>query len=146
MSWVRWHESYEDPNSSLAKRLTVVRRRIAEAQDRCPPGPIHVISMCAGDGRDLLGVLERHPRAADVTGRLVELDPQLADRARDAAPAGIKVCCQDAGQTDAYAGTARADLLLSCGIFGNVTHEDIRRTIETWPMLCAPGATVIWTR
>jgi hypothetical protein len=31
-------------------------------------------------------------------------------------------------------------------IFGNVSDEDIERTATAAPALCAPGATVIWTR
>ena len=51
------------------------------------------------------------------------------------------------GRTRAsYAGAVPADLVLVCGVFGNITDADIRRTVETLPTLCAPGATVIWTR
>ena len=39
-----------------------------------------------------------------------------------------------------------ADLVLVCGVFGNVTDDDVMRTIDLLPTLCAPGATVIWTR
>jgi len=49
--WNQWHEAYERPESSLTQRLTVVRRRIGEALDRCPPGPIPVVSMCADSFR-----------------------------------------------------------------------------------------------
>jgi len=36
--------------------------------------------------------------------------------------------------------------VLACGIFGNIPNDAIRNTILTLPRLCAPGATVIWTR
>ena len=39
-----------------------------------------------------------------------------------------------------------ADVVLACGIFGNVSTEDIHRFVAFAPALCAPGATVIWTR
>jgi hypothetical protein len=52
----------------------------------------------------------------------------------------------DAGTTDAYLDAAPADLLLLCGIFGNISDEDVERTAAAAPRLCAPGATVIWTR
>jgi hypothetical protein len=146
MDWLEWHRQYDDPNSSLTRRLQIVQGRIAEALDRCPPGPIRVLSICAGDGRDLLGVLASHPRAADVVGRLVEWDENLAERARAAAPPGIEILRGDAGISDAYADATPADLLLSCGVFGNISDEDIRATIAGWRSLCAPNATVIWTR
>ncbi len=144
--WIQWHKDYDDPDSSLSARLAVVRKRIAEALNRAPAGAIRVASMCAGEGRDLLGALPHHPRAGDVSGRLVELNPQLAEQERAAAPSSIEVLCADAGNSDAYAGVVPVDLLLCCGVFGNITEADIQNTIHAWPMLCAPGATVIWTR
>ena len=144
--WRQWHENYECPSSSLARRLTVVRRRISEVLSQFPPGPIRVVSMCSGDGRDLLGVLQHHPRAKDVRGRLIESDPILAERARTAAPVTVEVVCRDAGQSAAYDGAVPADLMLCCGVFGNVSDEDVVTTINSWPMLCAPEANIIWTR
>ncbi len=144
--WVQWHENYTDLSSSQSQRLAVVRTRIAEALDRCPAGAIRVASICAGDGRDLLGMLQTHPRARVVSGRLVELDPRLVERARTLAPSTIEVVCGDAGNGDAYEGATPVNLLLSCGVFGNITEADIQNTIDAWSMLCAPEATVIWTR
>ena len=144
--WIQWHEGYNNPDSGLSQRLGVVRRRIAEALDRSPAGPIRVASLCAGDGRDLLGVLQNHPRAGDVSGRLVELDQRLAERARLSAPAAIEVLCSDAGTSDAYEGIVPVNLLLCCGVFGNITEADIQNTIDSWSMLCASEATIIWTR
>jgi hypothetical protein len=144
--WLAWHGLYDKPESNHGKRLEVVRAYIGEALSACEPGPIRVISMCAGDGRDILGVLETHPRASDVSGRLVELHPELVERARATAPTGIDVVCADAGDASSYVGAAPADLVVSSGIFGNISDEDVRATIDAWPMLCAPGAAVVWTR
>jgi len=144
--WHEWHTAYDRPDSPLARRLAVVQQGIGAAIDAAPPGPIRIVSMCAGEGRDLLGGLADHPRRDDVRGRLVELDPQLAARARSNAPAGIEVLCADAGVSSAYAGAVPADLVLVCGVFGNITDPDMMRTIDLLPTLCAPGATVIWTR
>lgn len=146
--WVRWHEMY-DEGGPLARRLEVVQDMIRSALDASAPGPIRVISMCAGDGRDLLGVLEDHPRCVDVHARLVELDPELAARASGYAATigpGIEVVNGDASTTSAYTGAVPADILLVCGVFGNIADEDVRNTIELLPTLCAPGATVVWTR
>ena len=83
--------------------------------------------MCAGQGRDLIDVLGGHPRRAEVTARLVELDPRIAAAARQrAAAAGLSlvdVVTGDAGLAGAYAGLAPADLVLACGVFGNITAE-----------------------
>jgi hypothetical protein len=144
--WQRWHEAYDDPSSRLARRLDVVQRCIREALDRLPEGRVRVVSLCAGEARDLLGALVDHSRAADVAGRLVELDPTLAARAKARTPASIEVACADASTTSAFQGAVPADLVLACGIFGNICDEDIERTVAALPMLCAPRGTVIWTR
>ncbi|WP_214402059.1 hypothetical protein, partial [Pseudonocardia lacus] len=52
----------------------------------------------------------------------------------------------DAGTTAAAVGVAPVDLLLLCGIFGNVPDEDVARTAAAVPALLAPGGTVVWTR
>ena len=143
--WRDWHTAY-DNDTWLSKRLVIVQQRIREAIGRSAPGPIRVISACAGEGRDLLGVLADHPRADDVRGRLVELDPVLAQTARRDAPSGIDVLCADAAPTRCYEGFVPADLVLVCGLFGNISDDDIANTIRLVPSLCAPDATVIWTR
>jgi hypothetical protein len=144
--WQEWHTAYDRPGTPLVFRLATVQQCIRGVFDAAPPGPIRVVSMCAGEGRDVLGVLEDHPRRGDVVGRLVELDPVLAATAREHAPAGIEVLCADAGTTASYAGAVPADLVLVCGVFGNIVDADIMHTIEMLPTLCAPGAAVIWTR
>lgn len=148
--WVNWHDGYERPDSSLARRLAVVRKRIHAALDEQPDGLIRVISMCAGQGRDLVGVLPDHPRRADVVARLVELDPRIAEYARrsvrEAGLTGVDVVTGDAALTSAYTGLVPADLVLVCGVFGNISDADIRHTIAVLPGLCRSGGTVIWTR
>jgi hypothetical protein len=144
--WAAWHEPYDDPQSPLAQRLKEVRRQVSAALDRAPAGPVRLLSLCAGRGLDVLPLLATHPRGHDVRGRLVELDPTNAAAARDHAPPGVEVVEGDAGTTDFCVGAAPSDLLLLCGIFGNVDDDDVRRTVLAVPQLCAPGATVIWTR
>jgi hypothetical protein len=147
--WVDWHSPYDDPESPLSARLRVVQSRIGEILDRFPVGPLRVISMCAGQGRDVLPVLADHRRAADVDALLVELDAHNAEVARAMAnglPVRVRVVTGDASTTSAYADAVPANLVLACGIFGNITDEDIHNTVAMLPTLCAPGATVIWTR
>jgi hypothetical protein len=143
--WIAWHAAYDD-DTPLHHRLLTVQLRIREALLGRPAGPIRVISACAGEGRDLFGALLDHPRAADVRGRLVELDGELAARAAAHAPRGIDVVQADAGSTDSYLGAVPADLVLLCGVFGNISDLDVERTVRTMPRFCARGATVMWTR
>jgi ubiquinone/menaquinone biosynthesis C-methylase UbiE len=148
--WVDWHREYDDPGSRLSRRLAYVQQRVREAIESRPPGPIRVISVCAGQGHDILGVLSGHERASDVRALLVELDPHNADvaraRAADAGLDGVEVVQGDASLTAAYRDAVPSDVLLLCGIFGNVSDEDIEFTVRNAARLCAPDATVLWTR
>lgn len=148
--YAAWHDHYDRPGSALHLRLLVVQDLIASALDELPPGPVRVVSMCAGQGRDLIGVARRHRRGGDLAGILVEADPRNVAVAREgierAGLDGLTVIDGDAGDSGIYAGAVPADLVLACGIFGNVSDEDIRRTVGFIPALCAPGAWVIWTR
>jgi hypothetical protein len=146
MDWSEWHRAYDEPDSHLSERLRVVQARIREVLDGAPPGPLTVVSICAGQGRDLLEVLADHPRRADVRARLVELDPELTAYAARSAPPGVEVVTGDASLLDQYAGFAPADLVLACGIFGNITDDDIRHAVGTFDQLCRTGGSVIWTR
>jgi hypothetical protein len=149
--WTRWHDAYEDPASNLSGRLRLVQAAVAAALDERPPGPISVISLCAGQGRDVIDVVAAHPRAGDVRALLVEQDPGLVlfarDRAADAGLASqVRVVEGDAGLARHVAGAVPADVVLVCGIFGNISLDDIAGTIAALPSFCAPGASVIWTR
>jgi hypothetical protein len=148
--WLEWHEPYDDPESRLSLRLASVQSHIARALDTHPPGTIRLLSMCAGQGRDLLGVLPAHPRRDDVRALLVELDPRNVSRARAEVDRlqlrDVTVIEGDAADTTAYAAIAPVDVALVCGVFGNVVDDDIEHTVRHLPSLLAPGATVVWTR
>lgn len=143
VDWQRWHDA-SDEDSPLARRLVCVQERVRELLDRAPPGPIRIVSLCAGQGRDLVPVVAAHARCADVRARLVELDPRNV-AAVPKLP-NVEVVQGDAARLSAYEGAVPADILLACGVFGNITAADVAHTIEHLPMLCGPGASVIWTR
>lgn len=54
--------------------------------------------------------------------------------------------CADAGAPRAFADVLPVDVLLLCGIFGNVAEADVRQVIGALPGLVVPGGTVVWTR
>jgi hypothetical protein len=150
MDWAAWHSAYDDPSSPLSARLRFVQAHLADAVDRAPAGRISLVSLCAGQGRDVIGVLPDHPRRDDVHAVLVEADERIAGPAREAAAARglaqVEVRVADASLVASFADALPADVLLLCGIFGNVSDRDIERTIRAAAALCRPGATVIWTR
>jgi len=150
MDWHAWHSAYDSPGSPLVQRLRSVQEQIALALDQAPPGPLRAISVCAGQGHDLLGALAEHPRRRDVTARLVELDERNVTRIRSGATAlgldQVEAVRGDAAETDRYTDLAPADLVLLCGLFGNITDKDIARTLDYCTQLCATGGTLVWTR
>jgi len=111
-----------------------VKRQLSLALDEAANGPIRLVSMCAGQGRDVIDVLETHPRGPDVNARLVEFDPEIAEgarsRARRAGLSSLEVIVGDAGLADSYQGSVPADVLVVCGVFDNLTLDDITRTIH----------------
>ena len=147
--WVEWHRGYAE-GQPLTRRLRAVQRSIRTFLDSRAPGPIGVLSLCAGDGRDLLGVLSDHPRRDDVRARLIDQDPDLVAEGRRAIARigleGVEFVEGDAASARTCSGAVPADLVLACGIFGNVSDGNIHDFIGHLPELCAPGAHVIWTR
>jgi hypothetical protein len=127
---------------------------VRQGLDAVPPGqagPIRVVSLCAGQGRDVIDVVAEHPRRDEVSTLLVEMDPALVAFARARAEAagvgdGVRVVEGDASLSRWYAEEVPADLVLVCGIFGNISAGDITATIEALPSFCRPGAHVVWTR
>jgi Methyltransferase domain len=149
-NWHSWHDAYDDPDSWQSRRLVTVRDRIRSALDSAPPGPLTVLAMVAGQGRDLIPELAVHPRRNDVTARLVELDERNTDiaraAAREAGLSNVDVVTGDAALTDHYLGMAPADLVLICGLFVHIADEDIQRVVRQGPALTKRGGRVIWTR
>ncbi len=149
-NWLVWHSEYEAPASPLARRLVVVQQFLEAAVASHDGRRLRVLSVCAGDGRDVLPVLARWQRRKEISGRLVELQPELTERARAEAQrlslAAIEVVCGDAGQPRNYTGAMPADLVVVCGVFGNISDTDIHRLITSLPTMCAPRANVVWTR
>jgi hypothetical protein len=143
-----WHRAYDDPASSLSWRLRMVQSFIARALDE-HPGPVRVLSACSGDGRDVLSTLASRGDASRVTATLIEIDSEIAAsalRAAAATDARVEVRIADAGYTDAYIGAVPAELVLLVGIFGNISNTDLQATIAAAPQVCAPGATLVWSR
>ena len=152
--WVRWHKPYDDVSSGLSRRLRVVQSMVRDALDDLSdtrPGPCRVVSLCAGQGRDVIDVLATRPRTPRVTALLVELDPALVAFARARSMAAgladvVRVVEGDAARCAWCADDVPADLVLLCGIFGNVSMDDIVATIDAMRGFCAPGGHVVWTR
>jgi len=148
--WLEWHRQYVGSHTALSERLHLVQRFIRAVLEGTGKPRIQVVSICSGQAHDLIGALIDHPRREEVRGRLIEIDERSVRIARRAARrcglSRLEFVCGDASVTDAYAGAVPADLVLCCGVFGNLLLNDVERTIVHLPQLCAENAFVIWTR
>src|SRR5260370_26914734 len=112
--WVAWHRGYDDRASWLSGRLERVIWHLGQALDRAPAGRIRLVSLCAGQGHDVLAVLPGHPRRDDVSALLVESNATNAALARErAAAAGlteVHMCEADAALVASFADALPADV------------------------------------
>ncbi|MNQ86568.1 hypothetical protein D3C85_1017660 [compost metagenome] len=95
-------------------------------------------------------MLAHYPNNDNVHSYLVEIDAKLArESERTASDKGLQnvtVVNGDASLLRIYSDVIPADLILLCGIFGNITNEDILNTIESLAQLSKQGTRVVWTR
>ncbi len=150
MDWNEWHKQY-DSFPSLQARLRIVCEQIAATLDDCPAGTIRIVSICAGDGRDLIGTLLKHPRRNDVAAWLLDNHAESIARGKAAAEqAGLgrqlRFVEADATLAGNYADAVPADLVLLSGFLGHLRHNDVPGLIESLPMLCRKGGWIIWNR
>ena len=139
--WRAWHEAYAQPGSDLSRRLRLLQGELSSWLDGRPGEALTVVSVCAGQGHDLLGVLAARVDADRVRATLLEYDAGNVARAQSAVrQAGLRqveIVQADAGELSTYDGLVPADLVLLAGVFGNISDADVRRTIGALPQLCA---------
>lgn len=133
------------------QRLTAVQEHLCECLDDAPPGPIRILSMCAGDGRDVIGAVRSHRRRKDVVAWLVELNSQSVELGKGySVNAGLERSLQfingDATSYSTYKSIGAADIVLVCGVWGHVPAHEKSMLVKAISTLCKPGGSVIWTR
>jgi hypothetical protein len=148
--WSRWpSQAYDKPR--YQHRLAGVVRHVSLAVAACPTRAIQVTSLCAGDGRDVIGALATHPRCSDVRATLVELNPTSVANGRTRIAATglghiVKFIEGDATSYETYRNIPRADVLLVCGVWGHVPEHQRSEMMRAICGLTQIGGTVIWTR
>ena len=128
-----------------------MRRHLSACLDASPSGGIRIISVCAGDGRDVLGAIADHRRRDDVRARLVEIDQHLVadgEAARDGLglSESVEYVAGDATDPVSYEPVAPASIVMMCGMLGLVDRHELVNVVRTMRALCAPGGHVVWTR
>ena len=147
--WYGWHSVYEEPESRFTARLAAVQTAVRQVVDAAPAGTIIALDVGGGQSRGILGALDGHPRAPDLTLQLVERDARNVAAARAGAErlglGGFVGREGDGGWSDTYAGLAPADLIVVSGVFAHMGSRDQRRTISHLREVAAPGARLVWT-
>lgn len=147
--WSGWPEkAYK--RERYQHRLQAVQEHLVECLDAAAPGPVRIISVCAGDGRDVINTVQTHRRRKDIVARLVELNDQsVALGRRRAAEAGLDRSVQfvhgDATVFATYKDLEPADIVLVCGVWGHVPSNEKAQLARAIAKLCKPGGAVIWT-
>jgi Putative methyltransferase len=148
--WHEWHRLYLEQDSALRRRLATVQAQLRKALPAELDGPLQIVSLCAGQGLDVIETLATYPHAQHVKARLVELDERnvvaACHLAADAGLSQVEIVQGDAARLAVYEGAVPADIVLACGVFGNISDQDIFHTIDMLPQLCRHAATVLWTR
>ena len=83
MDWAQWHDLY-DVSIPLKERLLAVRAQIAAAAAKVPGTSVHLVSLCAGDGRDVIGTFAAADARQDMHATLIEVHPALVTRGQAA--------------------------------------------------------------
>jgi hypothetical protein len=148
--WSNW-PAHSYLRERYQQRLAAVQDHLSESLELATPGPVRIVSLCAGDGRDVIGVLPTHPRRDDVRAWLVELD-------RDSVAAGIEqrhaaglddrveFIQGDATDYATYRGLLPCDIVLMCGVLGHVRPVERSLLVQRLRAFCKPRGAVIWTR
>lgn len=148
-SWQQWHKPYGDPSSPLSRRRVVVQDLLTEALAELGSKPLKLVSLCAGTGADVVNILAGRADR-EIRGVLVEMDADLAGTARrslqEAGISGVDVVQGDAADPSHYEALVPADILMLCGVFGNISDSDVFNTLDHLPQLVATDGVVIWTR
>lgn len=145
--WIDWHRNYDSPDSSHSRRRRIVQAFLRAALRQHESPDFSLLSLCAGDGRDIEGVLKpTHSLGARVV--LVEIDGELAERARSVTRSMPQVDVRegDAGQLETISDVVPVDVLLLGGVLGNLHVEEAARLIRVLPSLITERGFVVWTR
>lgn len=148
--WARWPgEAYSE--ARYQHRLAAVSQHLSTALADCPARSIHVTSLCAGDGRDVIGTLATHPRCGDVRATLVELNSTSVANGRAHAEATglmqvVSFLEGDGTKYETYRKVPRAEIVLVCGTWGHVPPQQRGEMMHAISALTQVGGVVIWTR
>jgi hypothetical protein len=148
--WVNWPAmSYQRVGYRL--RLAAVQEHFATCLDVAESGAVRVVSLCAGDGRDVMGVLAKHARCEDVEAWLLELDREsVASGIDQREEAGLEdrvtFIHGDATDCATYRNIVPCDIVLVCGVLGHVRPDERPALVQSLRGFCKPGGKVIWTR
>lgn len=150
MDWNQWLDRYET-NQPLRERLTFVVSHIAKAILDCHEDPVPVLSVCAGDGRDLVVALSSMESKRMVRADLIESNPDVVSKGRNLVAEhglsqSVKFRCADATKRRTYQYLTPAKVVIVSGVFGNLRDIDAARLIRLLHSLCQPDSLVIWTR
>jgi hypothetical protein len=148
--WSGWPDRAYQRNR-YQQRLSAVQQHLIECLETAPRDSLRILSLCAGDGRDVVSVLRSHPRRTNVSAWLVEIDRRsVAIGMQNVESAGlvdsVRFLNEDATDYATYANIPPSHITLACGVWGHVPTQERASFVHAIACLCQPGGSVIWTR
>lgn len=150
IDWKDWHAIYDRPSGANA-RLLAVQKAVSECLALLPAGPVKLLSIFAGDGRDIIPVVAGSMRRNEVNCQFIEINKALVRAGRQRAEAHgmsdkMQFECADATSPESYTGSVPVDCVLASGVFGNLLPEDVVRCIKALTGMLKTGGLLVWTR
>lgn len=150
IDWKGWHAIYDRP-SGVNSRLLAVQKAIRECLALLPAGPVSLLSIFAGDGRDLVPVVAESVRRNEVRCLFIENDEALVRAGRQRVKAHalsdrMEFRCADATSAESYIGSVPVHFVLAAGVFGNLLPEDIVPCVKALTGMLKTGGFLVWTR
>ena len=150
IDWKGWHAIYDRP-SGANSRLLAVQNAVSECLTLLPAGPVKLLSIFAGDGRDIIPVVAESVRRNEVNCQFIEINEALVRAGRQRAEEHgmsdkMQFKCADATSAQSYTGSVPVDCVLASGVFGNLLPEDVLRCIKALTGMLKTGGFLVWTR
>jgi len=148
--WTEWHEeAYNDINSLPYQRTEIVKDLINKYLSEIDKN-IVVISIGAGQSRDILPVLIGRKDNDRITTYLIDTDIECLNYAKNYAKdnniINVHIVDMDGSLVKNYKDIPKADLIIFCGMMTQKNTDEVKNLANNIKLICNEDAQIIWSR
>ena len=148
--WTEWHEeAYNDINSLPYQRTEIVKDLINKYLSEIDKD-IVVISIGAGQSRDILPVLIGRKDNDRITTYLIDTDIECLNYAKNYAKdnniINVHIVDMDGSLVKNYKDIPKADLIIFCGMMTQKNTDEVKKLANNIKLICNKDAQIIWSR